>query len=161
MSDKPPPPPVAAAPLGSAPPASSFNQAQVDEVPPPPPPEPDAGPVRRVGTSSGLAGCEVKVCAGSTTSDLETALAFRAKQAHRCYDQALTQDNTLQGKVQINVRIAPSGGVCKTGVGANDMGTTSVAQCVAGYFQQTTHFPSPKGGCVDTVVPIAFVPGGR
>ena len=108
-----------------------------------------------------MAGCEVKVCAGTVTSDLETALAFRAKQAHRCYDQALTQDNTLQGKVQINVRIAPSGGVCSAGVGANDMGTSSVAQCVVGYFKQTGHFPSPKGGCVDTAVPISFVPGGR
>ncbi len=161
--DKPAPQAVTPpAPSVSAPPASSFNQAQMDEIPPPPPPEPDAGPVKHAGTtSSGMAGCDVKVCAGSTTSDLETALAFRAKQAHRCYDQALAQDNTLQGKVQINVRIAPSGGVCKVGVGSNDMGTPAVAQCVAGYFQTSAHFPSPKGGCVDTAVPISFVPGGR
>ncbi|WP_394825151.1 AgmX/PglI C-terminal domain-containing protein [Pendulispora albinea] len=148
---------------GSAPPAPSFNHAQLDEVPPPPPPEPDAGPVKstRVASSSGTAGCEPKVCAGAVTSELETALAFRAKQAHRCYDQALTQDNTLQGKVQISVRIAPSGNVCNVGVASNDMGTPVVAQCVAGYFKQAAHFPSPKGGCLDTVVPISFVPGGR
>jgi len=160
--DKTTPTAAAPPPPGSAPPPATFSQSQVDEVPPPPPPEPDAGPARRVAsTNNSLAGCEVKTCAGSVTSDLETALAFRAKQAHRCYDQALTQDNTLQGKVQITLRIAPSGGVCSAGVTANEMGTPAVAQCVAGYFKSTGHFPAPKGGCVDTAVPISFVPGGR
>jgi len=134
----------------------------IDDVPPPPPEEPDAGPTKttRTGTNS-LAGCDMKTCGGTLTGDLETALAFRAKQAHRCYDQALAQDSSLKGKVQISVRIAPSGGVCSAGVTSNDMGTPSVAQCVASVFRGSGHFPAPKGGCVDANVPISFVPGGR
>jgi hypothetical protein len=150
-----PPPPSAA-------PSTSFNQAQVDDIPPPPPPEPDAGPAKKVGTNAnqGNPNCD-RHCSGSVGNDLETALAFRAKQAHRCYDQALANDSTLQGKVTINVRIAPNGAVCSANVGSSDLASPSVAQCVAGYFRTTSHFPSPKGGCVDTAVPISFVPGGR
>jgi hypothetical protein len=51
--------------------------------------------------------------------------------------------------------------VCKANVGSSDLASPSVAQCVAGYFRTTGHFPPPKGGCVDTAVPISFVPGGR
>src|SRR5262249_6622491 len=105
--------------------------------------------------------CSVGKCSGHATSDLESALAFRAKQAHRCYDQALTQDTSLKGKVAINVRVASNGQVCSAGVTSNDMGTPSVAQCVARMFQPSGHFPAPQGGCVDATVPISFVPSGK
>jgi hypothetical protein len=155
-SNKPPEPQTLVPP---PPPPSTVNP-KVDDVPPPPPPEPDAGPPKRVITTvSG--GCDNKGCGGSSTPELENALAFRAKQAHRCYDQALTVDNTLKGKVQIAVRVAANGNVCSASVASNDMGTPSVAQCVAGYFRATGHFPAPKGGCVDANVPISFVPGGK
>jgi hypothetical protein len=112
-------------------------------------------------TNNGMAGCDAKSCRGGTTPDLESALAFRAKQAHRCYDTALAQDNSLQGKVSISVRIAPNGNVCSAGVASNDMASAGVGQCVANMFRQSGHFPIPKGGCVDANVPISFVPGGR
>ena len=155
------PEPVATT-VPSAIPSASVTppDPHIDDVPPPPE-EPDAGPTRtpRTGTNP-FAGCD-KSCNGKSTGDLETALAFRAKQAHRCYDQALAQDSALKGKVQISVRIAANGNVCSAGVSSNDMGTPSVAQCVANVFRSSGHFPAPKGGCVDANVPISFVPGGR
>jgi hypothetical protein len=101
--------------------------------------------------------CDAKRCAGTTTSELEQTLAFRAKQAHRCYDNALTQDPTLKGKVSIAVRVGANGSVCSAAVASNDMGTPTVANCVAGYFRGGS-FPTPKGGCADVNVPINFVP---
>jgi hypothetical protein len=107
------------------------------------------------------ANCGAPKCSGASTPDLESALAFRAKQARRCYESALENDNTLKGKVAISVRVASNGQVCSAGVASNDMGNPGVAQCVANKFRQTGYFPAPKGGCVDATVPISFVPGGK
>ncbi len=141
---------------------SSGPVLRIDDIPlPVAVPDAAVEPVRHATTTNSNAGCDQKNCTGGTTPDLESALAFRAKQAHRCYDTALAQDNSLQGKVSISVRIAPNGNVCSAGVASNDMGSAGVGQCVANMFRQSGHFPSPKGGCVDANVPIAFVPGGR
>ncbi len=135
-----------------------------DKLPPPPPvDEPvDSGPAQKqvVNTAAGDP-CAVKSCNGTTTPDLESALAFRAKQAHRCYDQALAQDSTLKGKIGISVRVAFGGQVCRADIASNDMGSPQVAQCVANMFRQSGHFPPPKGGCVDATVPISFISGGK
>lgn len=149
--------------MDAAPPPT--NSHMEDDVPPPPPiPEagPDTGPVKPttgVGTASNA--CSAAKCTGTSTGDLESALAFRAKQAHRCYDSALANDSTLKGRVGISVRVASNGQVCSAGVASNDMGAPSVAQCVANMFRQSGHFPPPVGGCVDATVPISFVPGGH
>ena len=118
--------------------------------------EEDAGekpPVKHTRTNQ----CEVKRCRGKASSDLQTALAFRAKQSHRCYDTALAQDPTLRGKVSISVRVGALGQVCSAGVANNELATPSVAKCVAGYFRGQS-FPAPSGGCVDVNIPINFVP---
>jgi LPXTG-motif cell wall-anchored protein len=133
-----------------------------DDVPPPVPIV-DAGPtpIRTTGGGMERANCGVKNCSGASTPDLETALAFRAKQARRCYESALENDATLKGQVRISVRVASNGQVCSAGVASNDMPSPSVAQCVANKFRQTAYFPAPKGGCVDATVPIMFIPGGK
>jgi hypothetical protein len=152
-------------PTGQTPPISTFDAAPISHeesnLPPPPPveePVPDAGGPRIITLADP---CAVKTCTGSSTQELETALAFRAKQAHRCYDQALAQDTTLKGHVTIAVRVASNGRLCRSDVVDNDMGTNSVANCVAGTFARSGGFPSPKGQCVDVKVPISFVPGGK
>jgi hypothetical protein len=158
-TQKPQEPIVIHAPDAAAP--VPVNTHVEDDVPPPPPIV-DAGPqtpVRNNGVGS-VANCGPK-CSGASTPDLESALAFRAKQSRRCYESALETDNTLKGKVQISVRVASNGQVCSAGVASSDMGSTGVAQCVANKFRQTGYFPAPKGGCVDATVPITFIPGGK
>ena len=106
--------------------------------------------------------CAVKTCSGGkTTDELENALGFRAKQAHRCYDQALAQDSDLKGHVTVSVRVAQNGTLCAANISANDMGSDVVANCVANVFRSSRSFPPPKGGCVDAKIPINFVPGGK
>jgi hypothetical protein len=99
----------------------------------------------------------VKKCSGVSSTELENALGFRVKQAHRCYDNALAQDPTLRGKVTVAVRIGANGQVCNAGIASNEMSSQSVASCVSGYFRGAS-FPSPKNGCVDVNIPINFVP---
>jgi hypothetical protein len=135
-----------------------------DKLPPPPPveePVDAAPPPRQLAAGPGPDLCSAKSCSGSATPDLEGALAFRAKQAHRCYDMALAQDSTLKGKMGITVRVASNGQVCRADVASNELGSAQVGQCVANMFRQSGHFPPPKGGCVEATVPINFVPGGK
>ena len=145
----------------AAPPPTFSGRNPDDDVPLPPTIE-DAGkqgdggegPKKVLGLASQ---CDAKKCVGQSGSDLETALQFRVKQAHRCYDNALAQDPTLRGKVTVAVRIGANGQVCSSGVASNDMASPNVATCVTGYFRGA-NFPSPKGGCVDVNIPINFVP---
>ena len=132
----------------------------VDEDIPPPVPVEDAGPDAGKKTTVIFTGnqCDVKKCTGATNSEVEIALSFRAKQAHRCYDNALSQDPTLRGKVSIAVRIGSNGQACSAGVASNELASApGVANCVAGYFRGQ-NFPAPRGGCVDVNIPINFVP---
>jgi hypothetical protein len=156
------PPPVA----GPVRPASTYDAAPIsheeDNIPLPPPLETavaDSGPGVRLTTT--FDPCAVKSCSGTVTSELETQVAYRAKQAHRCYDTALAQDSTLKGHVTLKVRIGSNGSVCAAAVTGNDMGVDSVANCVAQTFRASRSFPPPKGNCAEMNVPISFVPGGH
>ena len=152
-----PPEPVVVVPDAGPPPKPSQK---IDEDIPPPPPIEDAGADAGKKTTVVFTGnqCDVKKCTGSTNSDVEAALSFRAKQAHRCYDNALSQDPTLRGKVSIAVRIGSNGQACSAGVASNELASApGVANCVAGYFRGQ-NFPAPRGGCVDVNIPINFVP---
>lgn len=146
--------------------STPINNHRIDDdYVPPPTPIPEAGPdVAQVKVAfTGTVGnpCTAAKCSGAATPELEGALAFRAKQAHRCYDAALAQDPTLKGRISVSVRVAGNGQVCSANVGMNELSGSTVAQCVANMFRQSGHFPTPTGGCVDATVPISFVPGGH
>lgn len=159
MNQKPPePPPVTNVPPDAGTTVKSTRNLD-DDIPLPPPvvdAGTDAGKKPTVATT-GSNGCDVKTCTGQASSDLQSALAFRAKQAHRCYDQALAQDSSLKGKVTIAVRIGAGGNVCSATVANSELSNPAVANCVAGYFRNG-NFPVPTGGCADAQVPINFVP---
>jgi hypothetical protein len=158
MCQKPPPPTIVT--FDAAPPPTFSGRNPDDDVPPPPPVEDagnDAGRKVIVTQTSNSSQCDVKKCTGTSGSELESALGFRVKQAHRCYDNALAQDPTLRGKVTVSVRVGANGQACSANIASNEMGSSSVASCVAGFFRGAS-FPAPKGGCVDVNIPINFVP---
>lgn len=152
------PPQVVMTPPSTVP--SSMVNPRVDDVPPPPPVEEDSGsntgPVKTPVASGPV--CDARTCSGGMTSDLEAALAFRAKTAHKCYDDALAQDSTLHGNVKISVRVASNGNLCSANAAASDLANPSVAACIANRFRQAGHFPPPSGGCLDVNVPISLMP---
>ena len=160
--NKTPDPPPTVNTVTPPPTAPPTNTLKIDDIPLPPPVDAgvDSGPVTTV-RGPGPNPCEVKTCKGSASSDLEAALQFRAKQAHRCYDNALASDNTLQGKVTLNIKIGSNGAMCGVSVASNELSNAGVAQCVANSFRSAANFPAPKGGCVEINLPINFKPGGR
>lgn len=151
-------------PTPPIPSTSVSSQLKIDDIPLPPPedagqPDTGASTVRVAGP--GPNPCDVKTCKGTAGSELEGALQFRAKQAHRCYDNALASDNTLAGKVTLSIKVGGNGAVCGVNVVSNDLANAGVAQCVANAFRVSSGFPAPKGGCVEINLPINFKPGGR
>ena len=145
----PPPPPTIAAPILEAP-------------PPPPPAVEDTAPKQAVqkggakGGGGGLYGCD-KECTGSATGDLKAALAAKAGQARGCYERALRQNAFLQGRLVAAVRISPKGAVCSASVAQTTLGDPGVVTCVLQMLRSSA-YPSPVGGCVDTAVPMNFIP---
>lgn len=148
----------------TAPPPPPPTTPQVFEAPPPPPPplppvEEDAGkkPVTKL-VGGGGGGCAGE-CKGTATAALQSALAGKAGAARGCYERGLRQNAMLQGRLVVSVRVGPTGQVCSAGVASNGLGDPGVASCVVGLFRSAS-FPPPQGGCVDTQVPMNFVPKG-
>jgi outer membrane biosynthesis protein TonB len=142
--------------------ASTPPQPTLDEPPPPPPPPevtPDAGKktvVKRGGGGRVTGGCGGE-CEGQAGASLRSALAGKAGASRRCYERALLQNATLQGRMVVGVRVGPQGEVCSANITQNGIGDPGLANCVVGMFRSST-FPAPQGGCVDTQVPMNFVP---
>ena len=150
-----PQPTVATTP--SAPPAT------MDEPPPPPPPPPvveDAGKPDEKGPKKavvgGPSGCS-KVCDGSPSAALQSALSGRAGQSRSCYEKALSSNSTLEGTLTVGVKVGPGGQVCGAHVVADGLHDPGVANCVVSRFMSST-FPAPQGGCVEVNVPLRFMP---
>jgi len=149
-------PPPAPLPVPSAAPAHVFEEPP----PPPPPPEPDAGkkdaPTAKKRAYSGSGGCS-GACKGDAPAALRSALSGTAGSARGCYERALRQNSTLQGKLVVAVRIGPGGGPCGASLASDTLGDPAVTSCVLQKFRAGT-FPAPVGGCVDVQVPISFMP---
>ena len=131
----------------------------LDEPPPPPPTEIDAGAPEAPKSAKkvvALGGCDGE-CKGSASGALQAALRTKAGQARGCYERALRQNATLEGRLIVNVRVGPRGQVCSATLGNDALGEAGVSQCVLQMFRSAT-LPAPTGGCVDTQVPMYFKP---
>jgi hypothetical protein len=146
-----------------APPSTLASATPVFEAPPPPPPPAvptavdsaaDVKSAKRSGSAA--AGC-AGPCEGTEAPGFQGQLASKAALARRCYERALRQNSTLQGRMRVAVRVGPNGAVCSANVTQNDLGDMGVASCVAQIFRGATFAP-PSGGCVEAQVPIMFSP---
>jgi hypothetical protein len=146
------PPPIASAPVKPPP----------TEVLPPPPPPPEEVPEepekpsdtkKPSGASAGCSG----TCSGDAPPELQAALSGKASAARRCYERALLQNATLQGKVKVQVRVSASGRACSANIVENGLGDPGIATCITRNFMGSS-YPAPQGGCVDVAVPMNFMP---
>jgi hypothetical protein len=76
--------------------------------------------------------------------------------ARRCYNRALVADPRLQGRIKVGVRVAADGTVCATRIVDSTM-PADMTECAANLFRDGT-YPTPRGGCIEAVVPLSFVP---
>jgi outer membrane biosynthesis protein TonB len=167
MSSKPTPEPASPPAVAKVP----TPAAHLAEPPPPPPPEPEPEPAAVAAPAASEVkaadapksgpkkpkGCEVEECKGAATVEIHGALRAKAGQVRSCYERALAHNAGLQGKIEVDVRIAPSGEVCSTSIAKETLGDPAVLSCVLQRFR-SGQFPKPSGGCIDTRVPINFVP---
>ena len=109
-----------------------------------------------LGAKNAVASCP-KRCLGRASPDLVPALQERGAQARRCYNQALAEDPTLQGVMQLHLRVAENGRVCQANITASEM-PDDVNDCVRNILAGTD-YPASSDGCVGVTVPIRFSPG--
>lgn len=152
----------AAAPTPSAKPTTSApaKPALTDSLPPPPkeddPPAPSesAGPAKKAPVGGGP--CS-GTCSGTPSGATRGDLQARAGSSRGCYERALRNSPTLQGKMTINVRVDPSGTVCSASVSGDSVGSGEVSNCVLNMFRNQ-RVAAPTGGCADVSIPLNFQP---
>jgi hypothetical protein len=139
--------------------ASSSANPVLDEPPPPPPPpaEEDAGKPEEKPKTKVAVGpnpCS-KVCEGTASAALQSALSGKASQSRSCYEKALSSNATLEGTLTVGVKVGPGGQVCGARVISDGLHDPGVANCVVNRFMSGT-FPAPQGGCAEVNVPLRF-----
>ena len=75
-----------------------------------------------------------------------------------CYEQGLSRNPNLQGRVQVRFVIGRDGAVSNVQKGESDLPDSSVVGCVMGAYYGLS-FPQPEGGIVTVAYPIMFQPG--
>jgi hypothetical protein len=138
----------------------------MDAPPPPPttddsaaPPPDDAGAAKPKTPGASGGGCSGSCngnASGGTTGDIQG----RAGAARGCYERALRQNSTLQGRMQVSLRVDPSGTICSASIAGDTVGSPDVSSCVLGMFRGQ-HVSPPTGGCVDLNVPLSFQPKNK
>ena len=71
-------------------------------------------------------------------------------QVNRCYEQGLSTNPNIAGRVVIRFVIGASGTVMASSVGDSSIPVPSVGECVANAVRRW-QFPSPEGGGIVTV----------
>lgn len=126
--------------------------------------EPDAGPqidagpriiyrTRYVGGGGGAwdnCGGEIDRAAASRVL-AESNLQFR-----NCYERQLKVNNTLEGSINLQMKVGRDGRVEGVRTGGS-LRNPQVLSCIRGLAQRV-RFPSPNGGCAVVAVPLNFTP---
>jgi outer membrane biosynthesis protein TonB len=106
----------------------------------------------------------VRQSKAAVTGSLDKDIIRRIVRAHinevrYCYNQGLTRDPALAGKVSIQFTIAASGKVSVATVADSTLSDENVANCIAKAVKRWT-FPKPTGGGVVVVTyPFVLEPG--
>jgi len=83
----------------------------------------------------------------------------RHNEVRHCYNQALTRDPNLQGRLEVTFTIGPTGTVPVAAISANTLGDREIGSCVAAAVRRW-RFPRPAtGGTAMVTYPFSFSPG--
>lgn len=75
-----------------------------------------------------------------------------------CYEQGLTKNPTLTGRVSVRFLISRQGSVARAANGGSSLPDQAVVDCVVRGFYGLS-FPKPEHGSVSVTYPIMFSPG--
>jgi TonB family protein len=101
---------------------------------------------------------DVWTCEGDLDpKDIKRVLSQNETAIRSCYERALRNNNQLQGKVELGVRIAADGKVSNTRV-QGSLRDPEVSRCIQSLAKQWS-FPAPRGGsCARFDQPYTFTP---
>lgn len=156
------PPPVAEAPVADAgvverSTALADDDLFIPEVEPDAGPPPDAGRrvryvTRYVGGGGGNWSCSGQIDPAAA----QRALAQSNLQFRNCYERRLKVNQTLEGRVNVQMRVGGNGRVTAVRTGGS-LRDAQVLSCVRNIAQRI-QFPAPSGGCAVVAAPFNFTP---
>ena len=152
------PPPVVEADTGPPVERSTSLAEPMIEIPDP---EPDAGPDADTGpTKTKIVYRYVRDewdCPGeiNAASAAQVVRSYN-RQIRNCYERQLKQNHTLQGNMNVYVRVGQNGQVTGTRVNGS-LRSPEVFACVRNLASHWS-FPNPTGGCAVVSVPFSFTP---
>lgn len=125
--------------------------------------EPDAGPppdagqriryvTRYVGGGGGNWSCDGQI----DPARARAALSGHNLQFRNCYERRLKVNNTLEGRVNVEMRVDRNGSVTAVRTGGT-LRDPEVLSCVRSIAQRIS-FPQPNGGCAVVAAPFNFTP---
>jgi hypothetical protein len=125
--------------------------------------EPDAGPppdagrrvryvTRYVGGGGGSWACNGQIDPGRARA----ALSQHNLQFRNCYERRLKVNQTLEGRVSVQMRVGRNGRVTAVRTGGT-LRDAQVLSCVRSIAQRI-EFPQPSGGCAVVAAPFNFTP---
>lgn len=107
---------------------------------------PTAAPVR----------CDVELCDGELEPSAILELRTSAEKAYDCYEQELKEQNQLEGKMMVRLRLAAGREPCEIRIEEGALtGSDTFRTCVTERLRQTQ--ARPTSGCIDVALPLSFV----
>jgi TonB family protein len=111
------------------------------------------------GSASAGKGDEVGGTGILDSAEVNKVVKSRLTAIKMCYEKALKQNPTLEGKLSVQFTIGTSGRVTSASIKADTLGNPDVASCVLDKVK-TFAFSKPEGGSVEYVFPFVFKPSG-
>lgn len=104
----------------------------------------------------GPARCDVELCEGELSATAIAALRATAAKANDCYETALKDQNQLEGKMMVRLRLAAGREPCDARIEQSSFTVPETfSRCVIERLLQTE--ARPQSGCVDVALPLSFV----
>jgi TonB family protein len=106
----------------------------------------------------------VRVAKAQVKGSLDKDIIRRIVRAHinevrYCYNQGLTKDPNLEGRVKVQFTIGPTGAVPVAVVAEKTIKDNNVAQCIAKAVKRWKFPRPPQGGNVVVTYPFVLQPG--
>jgi hypothetical protein len=165
-SDTPAPDPTSTTPTSSV--AAQAKPQLTDSIPPPPPPddpkdkagETGGGGNKKAASTGGSNGACGGTCTGTPSGATRSDISARSAAARGCYERALRTNQSLQGKMTVNVRVDPAGQVCSASISGDTVNSGDVSSCVLGAYRGQK-VAAPTGGCADMTQTFNFQPKNK
>jgi len=136
---------------GEAQPKAAGDQVAEAKPEPPPPPEPVVS-----GTIRTQEAAVIETQGEIEVAKVTVVVGKKLKAVTACYEDALTADPALTGKMTVRFVIAPDGKVSEAAAPMNEL-PPSVGDCVTEAVKSFV-FPKPAGGAVTIEFPFLFSP---